>query len=75
MRYRVVQCAFNRGHDNWFVDSRAKALQEEFGLYDFGLQEITQLWLEYSEKFAAGWLIPSKGAVEEVFSVKLEPIE
>lgn len=51
----------------------ASALKEEFGL-PHSIYMINHLWSDYSDKFAAGWLVPEKEEVESVFGVILEEV-
>ena len=55
--------------------SFALELIDTYGLAEyFNETEVTQLWEQYSERVAAGWLMPNKEDVEEVFGVVLEEI-
>ena len=51
-------------------------LMEKFGLTGhFSIEDIIQIWSDYSDAMCATWLIPDKESVERVFCVELQEIE
>lgn len=57
----------NPHHYQWASDMR-----DEYGLSHLTLRQIVHLWENYSDSLCAGWLIPTKESVEDVFNVVLE---
>jgi len=53
----------------------AKYMRDEFGLHMFTVAEVLKLWNEYSASMAAGWMLPDKESIEQVFNVKLMEVE
>ena len=73
-KYKVIHIGgmrLTRASDD-FHKAYATALQEEFGLQMFSLDQIIETWEEYSEQMCAGWLAPDKEGIEHAFGVVLE---
>ena len=75
-KYKVASCSkvhVKMPENDLFA---ARELRDKYGLGDFySLEEIYAIWREYSESFAAGWLIDDKESVERAFGMELEEVK
>ena len=53
---------------------KAEDIRNEYGLTFIPVEKVKILWQEYSESMCAGWMLPDKESVEQVFGVTLEEI-